>query len=109
MKPFAWIRISNISDKIRGVFRVNPDGSAPDVELRTERLVPQYPDKPQPCPHCGVGTVRGWIEDDMFFIEHGEPLCRAGSKRLEVFPLTDHEIRVFHYWTLKAEPKIGES
>jgi len=39
-KPIAWARVSNISGAVRGVFEAGPDGAAPDVELRSERLVP---------------------------------------------------------------------
>ena len=38
----AWERESNINGTINGVFQANADGSAPDIELKTERLVPLY-------------------------------------------------------------------
>lgn len=43
MKPWAWARVSNISHTVRGVFQAGDDGSAPDVELKTERMVPLVP------------------------------------------------------------------
>ena len=41
-KPVAWLRVSNISGHVTGVFEAGADGSAPDVQLRTERLEPLY-------------------------------------------------------------------
>lgn len=62
-----------------------------------------FPEKPQPCPHCGANSVRGWVEktgwDESFFIEHGDPLCFFGDKKMEAFPLTQREIDCFYYWT----------
>jgi len=62
------------------------------------------PDGPQPCPHCGVRLVRAWAEgvgeQERFFVEHDKPICFAGSSRLEIFPLTQREVRAFRYWTL---------
>lgn len=64
------------------------------------------PSGPQPCPHCGVQTVRAWAEgsgdNERFFVEHGDPLCPAGSKRLEIFPLTNREIHALRHWTHNA-------
>lgn len=64
---------------------------------------PDFQNKPQPCPHCGVETVRGWVEgggdNERFYIEHGDPVCFAGSKRTEVFLLSRRDIECFRYWT----------
>lgn len=69
------------------------------------------PSGPQPCPHCGVQTVRAWAEgsgdNERFFVEHGEPLCPAGGKRLEIFPFTNREIQAFRHWTPNAEVQPG--
>lgn len=40
--PRAWARVSNISGTTRGVFEPGAQGEAPDVELKTERMVPLY-------------------------------------------------------------------
>jgi hypothetical protein len=69
------------------------------------------PSGPQPCPHCGVQTVRAWAEgsgeDERFYIEHGDPLCPAGSKRLEVVLFSELEVRAFRHWTPNVEVKAA--
>ncbi len=86
------------------------------LERMVSRLVSWWngrgiPAGPQPCQHCGVKTVRGWVEcfgdGERFFVEHGDPVCFAGSKRLEIFPLTEVEIRAFRYWTANVEFRGG--
>ena len=42
VRPRAWARVCNISDTTRGVFEPGAQGEAPNVELKTERLVPLY-------------------------------------------------------------------
>lgn len=88
---FSW---SALKCLVMGLFGKNQNNQA-------------YPKKPQPCPHCGVETVRGWTEQDealgeRYFIQHGKPHCFAGSEKLEIFPLTDREIECFRYWTRNA-------
>lgn len=40
MNVRLWARVSRISTQITGLYHAMPDGSAPDVVLRTEDLVP---------------------------------------------------------------------
>lgn len=65
------------------------------------------PSGPQPCPHCGVALEAAWVEgsgdSERFFVRHADPVCFAGSKRLEIFPLTEREVRAFRFWTHNAE------
>ena len=42
IKPLAFARVSNISGIVRGVFEADANGKAPDVELRTERMIPLF-------------------------------------------------------------------
>lgn len=64
------------------------------------------PDRPQPCQHCGVATEAAWVEgsgeNERFFIRHADPVCFAGSKRLEMFPLTEREVRALRLWAHNA-------
>ncbi|GEM_PF-6008029 len=61
------------------------------------------PYRPAPCPNCGVEAVRGWVEwidgEERFFVQHGEPICTTGSRRMEAFILDEWEVMVFRYWT----------
>ena len=71
------------------------------ANAHAKKRAAQFPATPQPCPHCGVPIARAWVEftgAEQFFVEHGEPVCRFGSKCLEVFPLTQREIQAFRYW-----------
>jgi len=45
-KPFAYVRISTISLQPNGLFFANPDGSEPDVELKSEILKPLFLEPP---------------------------------------------------------------
>ena len=42
VRPRAWLRVSNISDQVTGVFEAGRDGAKPNVQLRTERLEPLF-------------------------------------------------------------------